>query len=80
MDRHRERQVIDRVRRGEREAFAALVDACQKPIFNLAWRMTGHLSDAEDLAQETFLPPLSNCPTMTRSGAFTPGSTPSALM
>ena len=41
--------------RGERAAFAALVDAYRTPIFNLAFRMTGHPSDAEDLAQETFL-------------------------
>ena len=55
MDRQEEQDVIARVRRGERAAFAALVDAYAKPIFNLAFRMTGHPSDAEDLAQETFL-------------------------
>jgi RNA polymerase sigma-70 factor (ECF subfamily) len=55
MDRQEEQDVIARVRRGERAAFAALVDAYRTPIFNLAFRMTGHPSDAEDLAQETFL-------------------------
>jgi len=55
MDRQEEQDVIARVHRGERAAFAALVDAYAKPIFNLAFRMTGSCQDADDLAQETFL-------------------------
>lgn len=55
MDRQEEQDIIARVRRGERAAFAALVDAYAKPIFNLAFRMTGSHQDAEDLAQETFI-------------------------
>ncbi len=55
MDQDQERQVIARVCRGGREAFAALVDAYAKPIFNLAFRMTGSRQDADDLAPETFL-------------------------
>jgi RNA polymerase sigma-70 factor (ECF subfamily) len=50
-----EKHIIDRVLGGEREAFAELVDGYAKPIFNLAFRMTGDLQDADDLAQETFL-------------------------
>ena len=55
MERQEEREIIDRVRRGERAAFAGLVDAYAKPIFNLAFRMTGSRQDADDLAQEAFL-------------------------
>jgi RNA polymerase sigma-70 factor, ECF subfamily len=55
MDRQEEQDVIARVHRGERAAFAVLVDAYAKPIFNLAFRMTGSRQDADDLAQETFL-------------------------
>jgi RNA polymerase sigma-70 factor (ECF subfamily) len=55
MDRQEKQDVIARVSRGESEAFAVLVDAYAKPIFNLAFRMTGSRQDAEDLAQETFL-------------------------
>lgn len=40
---------------GDREAFAALVKQYQRMIFAVAYRMTGSLADAEDLAQETFL-------------------------
>ena len=55
MDRQEEQDVIAQVRRGERAAFAVLVDAYAKPIFNLAFRMTENRQDADDLAQETFL-------------------------
>ena len=37
------------------EAFAALVKQHQKMVHALAFRMTGSLDDAEDLAQETFI-------------------------
>jgi RNA polymerase sigma factor (sigma-70 family) len=40
---------------GDAEAFAALVKQYQKMVFALAFRMTGSLTDAEDLTQETFL-------------------------
>jgi RNA polymerase sigma-70 factor, ECF subfamily len=40
---------------GDAEAFAALVKHYQKMVLALAFRMTGSLPDAEDLAQETFL-------------------------
>ena len=55
MDRQEEQDVIARVRRGEREAYALLVDAYKTQIFNLAYRMTGSYQDAEDLAQEIFI-------------------------
>jgi RNA polymerase sigma-70 factor (ECF subfamily) len=40
---------------GDSGAFAALVKHYQKMVLALAFRMTGSLPDAEDLAQETFL-------------------------
>jgi RNA polymerase sigma-70 factor (ECF subfamily) len=54
MDRQEEQDLIVRVCRGERAAFAVLVDTHAKSIFNLAFRMTGSRQDADDLAQETF--------------------------
>ena len=49
-----ENQIIERVLKGDREAFAALVDAYKGAIFNLAFRMTDSYQDADDLSQETF--------------------------
>ena len=40
---------------GDHNAFAALLAAYQKPVYNLALRMTGSPDDALDLSQEAFL-------------------------
>ena len=40
---------------GDQNAFAALLAAYQKPVYNLALRMTGSPDDALDLSQEAFL-------------------------
>jgi RNA polymerase sigma-70 factor (ECF subfamily) len=48
-------QIVERVLKGDREAYSALVDAYKGAIFNLAFRMTGSDQDADDLAQETFI-------------------------
>jgi RNA polymerase sigma-70 factor (ECF subfamily) len=50
-----ENQIVERVLKGEREAFAALVDAYKGAIFNLAFRMTNSYQDADDLSQEIFI-------------------------
>jgi len=40
---------------GSEEAFTRLVEAYQKPVHNLCYRMLGEPEAAEDAAQETFL-------------------------
>lgn len=55
MDQEREREIIKRVLDGDRQAFALLIDKYKKPIFNLAFRMTGSSHDADDLTQEIFI-------------------------
>ncbi len=46
---------VDQARAGDAEAFSRLVEAFQRPVFNLAYRMLGNAPEAEDAAQETFL-------------------------
>ena len=55
MDQKTEAEIVVRVLKGDRKAYALLVDEYKNPIYNLAYRMTNNLHDAEDLAQETFI-------------------------
>ncbi len=50
-----ERTWIDAARAGDTQAFAHLVQAYQRPVFSLAYRMLGSAADAEDAAQDAFL-------------------------
>lgn len=47
--------LVERAQRGDKNAFAQLVEAYQTPVYNLAYRMLGNANDAEDAAQESFL-------------------------
>ena len=48
-------ELMARVRTGDREAFADLVDRHKDAVVNYLARLTGDRDRAEDLAQETFL-------------------------
>jgi len=48
-------QLVERSRKGDMQAFGALVAKYQDRIYNLVLRMVGRPSDVEELAQETFL-------------------------
>ena len=50
-----ERELVARAKKGDQEAFGALVEANQGRIYNLTLRMTGSPEDALDLSQEAFL-------------------------
>ncbi len=41
-------------RKGDVDAFGRVVEAFQKPVYNLCYRMLGNSEDAEDAAQESF--------------------------
>ena len=56
---------------GDREAFAALVEEYQKPVYNLCLRMVGNQEDAADLAQEAFLRVWKGLPFFKFDSAFT---------
>ena len=40
---------------GNKESFNELVDKYERPIYNLAYRMTGNATDAADVTQEIFI-------------------------
>lgn len=46
---------IEAARQGDKSAFGRLVEAYQRPVFNLTYRMLRQQEEAEDAAQETFL-------------------------
>lgn len=50
-----EREWIERARGGDPQAFSALVELYQSPVFNLCYRMLNNPSDADDAAQEAFI-------------------------
>lgn len=54
-DHEDDSQLMRRVQRGDREAFATLVERYQQPIYNFILRTVRDHSEAEDLAQNTFV-------------------------
>ena len=50
-----EKAWVAQAQQGSDEAFTYLVEAYQKPVYNLCYRMLGEPDLAEDAAQETFL-------------------------
>lgn len=50
-----DRDLIQRARRGEAEAFGELVTRYQVSVFNVCYRILHERAEAEDMAQESFL-------------------------
>lgn len=61
--------LIQRSRKGDLDAFNRLVESYQSQVFNLAWRMLGSPTSAEDAAQEAFISAFRNI-TAYRGGSF----------
>lgn len=47
--------LVRRTLAGDQEAFATIVEKYKDPVFNVAYRMLGNPTEAEDVAQETFV-------------------------
>jgi RNA polymerase sigma-70 factor (ECF subfamily) len=48
-------KLIVKSSRGDRKAFESIVREYEKPIFNIAYRMTGNYEDAMDITQSVFV-------------------------
>jgi RNA polymerase sigma-70 factor (ECF subfamily) len=46
---------VQQARAGDQAAFSSLVESYQTPVYNLAYRMLGSVTEAEDAAQESFI-------------------------
>ncbi|MFQ5436110.1 MAG: RNA polymerase sigma factor [Anaerolineae bacterium] len=46
---------LERARQGDKAAFGRLIEAYQKPVYNLAYRMLNNAGEAEEAAQEAFI-------------------------
>ncbi|HKJ27051.1 MAG TPA: sigma-70 family RNA polymerase sigma factor [Anaerolineales bacterium] len=46
---------LRQAQKGDDLAFSRLVEAYERPVYNLCYRMLGNAGDAEDAAQETFI-------------------------
>ena len=47
--------VIERCKRGERAAFDELIRTYEKRVYNLAYRLSGHYDEANDISVDAFL-------------------------
>ncbi|MDX1931151.1 MAG: sigma-70 family RNA polymerase sigma factor [Capsulimonadales bacterium] len=65
-----DRALIERSRRGEREAFNQLVHRYERSVFNTAYRLTGSYDDASDIAQEAFVRAWNNLKSFRGDSAF----------
>lgn len=65
-----ELELVHKAAEGDPYAFEELVTAYQKPIYNLAIRMTGNPEDALDLSQEAFLKAWRGLPSYRFDSAF----------
>lgn len=46
---------LEQARRGDQIAFGKLIEAYQRPVYNLAYRMLNNPGEAEEAAQEAFI-------------------------
>lgn len=63
-------ELVWRVRAGETQAFATLVERHKRQVHALAYRMLGSAADAEDAAQETFVRAYTRLATYNPDGRF----------
>jgi len=60
MGERRDFALVERCRKGDRQALEALIREYQKPVYNVAWRILGNPDDAADATQAAFLKAFEN--------------------
>lgn len=68
----RDALLVDRVRRGDADAYGELARRHLRRAFAIAWRILEHREDAEDVVQDAFLRALERLDTLKRGQAFRP--------
>ncbi len=63
-------ELIARVRTGDHDAFATLIERYKRSVYNTAYRLLGNPNDAEDAAQETFVRAYTRLATYAPDGRF----------
>jgi RNA polymerase sigma-70 factor (ECF subfamily) len=63
-------ELIARLQRGDRDAFALLVRRWEGPLLRIAYRITGQMAEAEDVRQRVFLKLLEASGTVRRPEQF----------
>ena len=66
-----DRDLVELARRGDRDAFGALVDRHQDRAFNLAYQMVRNRDDALDIAQDAFARAFASLPGFKGEASFT---------
>ncbi|CAM3286817.1 RNA polymerase sigma factor SigW [Sporolactobacillus spathodeae] len=51
----KEKRLIKKIKKGDHQAFAEMVDKYKNKVYVICFRMVGNKQEAEDLSQETFL-------------------------
>ena len=64
--------LMRRLRDGDREALAPLMERWEVPVKRFIFRMVGSTADAEDLAQEVFVRVFTKCRTHREGARFSP--------
>ena len=65
-----ERELVERARNGDREAFSCLVRSYEGKVFQLAYGLTRDRNAADDLAQEAFIKAYTALPRFESRSAF----------
>ncbi|SFT85771.1 RNA polymerase sigma factor, sigma-70 family [Algoriphagus locisalis] len=66
-----DKELIQQILDGKKSALTTLVERHQPFIYNLAWKLTGNISDAEDLTQETLIKVISSLSSFKQESSFT---------